>query len=328
MSVYKKLTEGLVDRNLRKEGAAVLNKWEATGLLEGLDSPQKKRSMARLLENEAKEVLRLTESSSMAGGDVEGFAAVAFPMVRRIFGSLVANDLVSVQPMSLPSGLIFFLDFTHSDQTTSRLGGVADASLYGGGVVASQLTGGVTDLTEAGGGFYNLANAYSSPTGSVTVAGNAATLSLNTAQFQVSSATDAQLKAIQYDPDLVGTSDHVVVLTLASSALTSLNRDLVTAVGLTVGGDTTATLVRRLTRIDARTGDITLVLKKSSAFTDTASDDSYDAGAAEILGSGVNHVFTYPKADKFGQGQGLGSVVGQDNWGLEGANDTGGTFND
>ena len=76
MSVYKKLTEGLVDRNLRKEGAAVLDKWESTGLLEGLDSPQKKRSMARLLENEAKEVLRLTESSSMAGGDVEGFAAV------------------------------------------------------------------------------------------------------------------------------------------------------------------------------------------------------------------------------------------------------------
>jgi hypothetical protein len=46
-----------------------------------------------------------------AGGDVEGFAAVAFPIVRRVFGSLIANDLVSVQPMSLPSGLIFFLDF-------------------------------------------------------------------------------------------------------------------------------------------------------------------------------------------------------------------------
>jgi hypothetical protein len=326
MSVYKKLTEGLVDRNLRKEGAAVLDKWESTGLLEGLDSPQKKRSMARLLENEAKEVLRLTESSSMAGGDVEGFAAVAFPMVRRIFGSLVANDLVSVQPMSLPSGLIFFLDFTHSDSTASRLGGVADASIYGGGVVASELTGGVSDIKETGGGFYNLANAYSSPTGSVPVAGNASTLSLNTAQFQISSATDAQLKTIQYDPDLVGTSDHVLVLTLASSALTSLNKDLVTAVGVTVGGDTDATLVRRLTRIDVRTGDITLVLKKSSAFTDTAADDTYDADNAEVLHSGASHVFTYPKADAFAEA-GLGAVVGTDNWGLEGANDTGGAFN-
>ena len=66
--------------------------------------------MARLLENQAKELLR--EASSMAGSDVEGFAAVAFPIVRRVFAGLIANDLVSVQPMSLPSGLIFFLDFT------------------------------------------------------------------------------------------------------------------------------------------------------------------------------------------------------------------------
>ena len=49
----------------------------------------------------------------MAAGDVEGFAAVAFPIVRRVFAGLIANDLVSVQPMSLPSGLIFFLDFAN-----------------------------------------------------------------------------------------------------------------------------------------------------------------------------------------------------------------------
>ncbi len=45
----------------------------------------------------------------------------------------------------------------------------AGDSLYGGGVVANQITGGVTDITEDGGGFYNLANAYSSPTGSLAV---------------------------------------------------------------------------------------------------------------------------------------------------------------
>ena len=66
--------------------------------------------MSRLLENQAKELLR--EASSMSAGDVEGFAAVAFPIVRRVFGGLIANDLVSVQPMSLPSGLLFFLDFS------------------------------------------------------------------------------------------------------------------------------------------------------------------------------------------------------------------------
>ena len=95
---------------MAKEGQALLNKWTSTGLLEGLQTESQKQNMARLLENQAKELLR--ESSSMAGGDVQGFAAVAFPIVRRVFAGLIANDLVSVQPMSLPSGLIFFLDFT------------------------------------------------------------------------------------------------------------------------------------------------------------------------------------------------------------------------
>ena len=109
MSILNTLTEGIVNRDMAKEGEALLNKWSQTGLLEGLQTERQKHGMARLLENQAKELLR--ESSSMAAGDVEGFAAVAFPIVRRVFGGLIANDLVSVQPMSLPSGLIFFLDF-------------------------------------------------------------------------------------------------------------------------------------------------------------------------------------------------------------------------
>ena len=110
MSIVQKLTEGIVNRDLSAEGSALVAKWENTGLLEGIGDDSKRNSMARLLENQAKELLR--ESSSMSAGDVEGFAAVAFPLVRRVFGNLIANDLVSVQPMSLPSGLIFFLDFT------------------------------------------------------------------------------------------------------------------------------------------------------------------------------------------------------------------------
>ena len=102
MSIVEKLTEGIVRRDLAAEGTALLNKWERTGLLEGLTTDNAKNNMASLLENQAKELLR--EASLMSQGDVEGFAAVAFPIVRRVFGSLIANDLVSVQPMSLPSG--------------------------------------------------------------------------------------------------------------------------------------------------------------------------------------------------------------------------------
>ncbi len=179
MSIVEKLTEGIVNRDLSKEGAALINKWEQTGLLEGLGDDVLRTGMARLLENQAKELLR--ESSSMAGGDVEGFAAVAFPLVRRVFGNLIANDLVSVQPMSLPSGLIFFLDFTVGNTMggnvtplvnpqDQRLGYPISSSLYGGGKVGAEITGGV-DLSgvNAERGPYALNNGYSSPTGSTSI---------------------------------------------------------------------------------------------------------------------------------------------------------------
>ena len=54
MSVLEKLTEGIVNRDLQKEGAALLNKWEKTGLLEGLDAENQKKGMALLLENQQK----------------------------------------------------------------------------------------------------------------------------------------------------------------------------------------------------------------------------------------------------------------------------------
>ena len=145
--IIDRLTEGVVNRDMRAEGHALLTKWERTGLLEGLTNDRKKNAMARLLENQAKELLR--ESSSLASGDVEGFAAVAFPIVRRVFAGLIANDLVSVQPMSLPSGLIFFLDFTFSEDLggdgtqIGKLGNVAGQSIYGTDRVGAQITGGV-----------------------------------------------------------------------------------------------------------------------------------------------------------------------------------------
>ena len=58
MSIVEKLTEGIVNRDLSTEGAALINKWEQTGLLEGLGSDTTRNGMARLLENQAKELLR------------------------------------------------------------------------------------------------------------------------------------------------------------------------------------------------------------------------------------------------------------------------------
>ena len=66
MSILDKLTEGIVDRNLKQEGDALLNKWEKTGLLEGIDNDNKRSSMARLLENQAKQLLKEAAGTAMA----------------------------------------------------------------------------------------------------------------------------------------------------------------------------------------------------------------------------------------------------------------------
>ena len=179
MSIIQTLSEGIVNRDMKKEGQALLTKWEATGLLEGLDTQQSRHNMARLLENQAKDLLR--ESNNMNGGSIEGFASVAFPIVRRVFAGLIANELVSVQPMSLPSGLIFFLDFTFgtklgTQDMSSRLGQTAGDSIYGTDKVGSGVIDGVnlvgTSLKEDFSGPRNSARgyAYASATGSFAFA--------------------------------------------------------------------------------------------------------------------------------------------------------------
>jgi hypothetical protein len=246
MSVLDKLTEGIQKRSLAKEGAALIDKWERTGLLEGLTNDQNKNTMARLLENQAAQLLK-ESTSGMESGNVEGFASVAFPIVRRVFGGLIANDLVSVQPMSLPSGLIFFMDFTFGSGTDggnvisdSRGGSEKGDSLYGGNVVGAALTGGV-DLgpQESENSFYNLGNGYASPTGSTTfntdnsefsgwvsgTYGGPVGFSNNDgAAINVIFTPEESMKLCRFDPDLVSGTSTVVVAKVTTSALDQLNK--------------------------------------------------------------------------------------------------------
>ena len=109
------LTEGIRDRNVGQDGGRLMNKWTRTGLLRGLQET-KRENMARLLENQAAQVLREANTlgtSAGGSGAIDGFSNIAFPIVRRVFGGLVANELVSIQPMSLPSGLLFYLDYSY-----------------------------------------------------------------------------------------------------------------------------------------------------------------------------------------------------------------------
>ena len=91
----QKLTEGIRDRHVGQQNKRLVEKWSRTGLLRGMEEVNRE-NMATLLENQAAQVLR--ESSSMTNGDVGGFSNIAFPIVRRVFGGLIANELVSIQP--------------------------------------------------------------------------------------------------------------------------------------------------------------------------------------------------------------------------------------
>ena len=328
MSVLEKLTEGIVNRDLQKEGAALLAKWENTGLLEGLTNERSKDAMARLLENQAKELLR-EAASSMKGGDVEGFASVAFPIVRRVFGSLIANDLVSVQPMSLPSGLIFFLDFSYGDDI-NHAGAVTGESLHGGGKLGQQITGGV-DLS-AGGlngnqtnmekGFYGLNNGYSSPTGSKATVVDRFTLA---AHGVYPGDNSTGLEALcQYDVDIPSGSIIAVATVNASeftsSAGSALNLD--DLISLDVRHDGTAgragILQRRLTSFATGSNKATLNL----VFVATASGD---AAAQTNLNAAMTQVgdATFSIIDNFNgtanapAADAVGVVAGGLDWGLE-----------
>ena len=142
----QKLTEGIRDRHVGQQNKRLVEKWSRTGLLRGMEEVNRE-NMATLLENQAAQALR--ESNSMGSGDVGGFTNIAFPIVRRVFGGLVANELVSIQPMSLPSGLLFYLDYTYgSDQGGYKAG----ESIYG-----SPAGRKIQDGADAVGGQYDLA---------------------------------------------------------------------------------------------------------------------------------------------------------------------------
>jgi hypothetical protein len=307
MSVLQKLTEGLVKRDLQKEGAALLDKWEATGLLEGIGNDHGKNTMARLLENQASELLR--EASSMAAGDVEGFASVAFPIVRRVFGGLIANDLVSVQPMSLPSGLIFFMDFTYTD---GKAGVDAGDSLFGGGVVGKGIISGTSDITEEGGGFYNLANHYASTTGSANITLVAGSVIAGDSPVAISALTEAQKKDVRFDPDLLAdtATQTVAEYYIDADTLIGLNKNALGGIDVW-GGGTALTdagnvrVLRRLTKYVASTNRVHLYILATDGGTDN------QAGTRG---------FQWPQKDTFVKGpDGLGNVVGSTPWGLEAA---------
>ena len=145
-------TNDFVQRNNAK---LAVSKWEKTGLLEGLRTETEKAGMAQLLENQARQLVKEASSTGTTAGSEE-WAGVALPLVRRIFAEFAAKEFVSVQPMNLPSGLVFYLDFKYGtaqpgfdDDNLNRTG-----DPFGSPNALDSLFGVTSTGSDAAGGLY------------------------------------------------------------------------------------------------------------------------------------------------------------------------------
>jgi hypothetical protein len=105
------------ETNRGEEVKPLIAKWTKTGLMEGLKTPSEKSTMAIMLENQRKQLMKEGSGTTagVGGSGFEQWTGVALPLVRRIFAEIAAKEFVSVQPMNLPSGLVFYLDFKYGN---------------------------------------------------------------------------------------------------------------------------------------------------------------------------------------------------------------------
>ena len=268
MSLNSLLESANPYQSMQSDAARLASKWEKTGLLEGLGGAHKS-NMGMILENQAKQLV--VESSQTGGGaassgtfqsqtavNVGGqWAGVALPLVRKVFGQIAAKEFVSVQPMNLPSGLVFFLDFQYgSDKSPFSAGD----SLYGNGTADSAPFGNGTEggLYGAGRFGYSINNTASS----VATAGG-------------TFFTDAAWSDLDFDSNYSAsaTADEFYKIAVPTASLDFVDKEGVAAFQLFSGSSdydaVSASAGIQLSAFTAYNGgaNITFIVTKS-AFTD------------------------------------------------------------
>jgi hypothetical protein len=238
-------------KSMQSDATRMASKWAKTGLLEGLGSEVDKSNMAMILENQAKQLVVEQSSTNLGGasfttGTGEQWAGVALPLVRKVFGSLSTKEFMSVQPMNLPSGLVFFLDFQYGDTN----GKAAPGSNFGPG-------GDVYGATSSMYGNTNPANG-ADPVGGLYGAGRFA-YSINQFTASVTNVTvaSASWANLQYGAEFLTTSQSYtrvdVPLTLASGYDSKGVRAFVIASGSTLTAATNAKLLPQFTTVTNNT---------------------------------------------------------------------------
>jgi hypothetical protein len=218
----------------QSDATRLAKKWGKSGLLEGLKNYDQ-TNMAMMLENQAKQLVVESSQTGTGGtftpGTGEQWAGVALPLVRKVFGQIASKEFVSVQPMSLPAGLVFFLDFQYG---TTKNPFTSGDSLYG----TTTTVGDSGFGNAAAGGLYGVGRygySINQFTASVTVASASAVASASFAQLGFDS---------NYSSSIVGGTDTalatVKAITIATSSFTSFDANAISVVSIISGSITEA----------------------------------------------------------------------------------------
>jgi len=257
----------------QNEAAKLASKWEKSGLLEGLNGHEsEKANMAVLLENQARQLVNEATGTGVGqsvtnGANSEAWAGVALPLVRRVFGEIVAKDLVSVQPMNLPSGLIFYLDFQYGTNqpgdSTNRMQ-TSGTSLYG--AAEGLKTNTVPTSGNPGSGLYGAGRfGYSINETSSAVAKADA---LAAGKFTTGSVTAATLNYNSEFSASVWAVSNLETITVRTADLTDYDAEGIRA--FTLSGSKVDTVYNEFTTLNADGSELTFVISSSG---DIATDN-------------------------------------------------------
>ena len=257
------------DASQRSAAKAFVNKWERTGLLEGLRTETEKAGMAQLLENQARQLVKEASQTGTAQGSEE-WAGVALPLVRRIFAEFAAKEFVSVQPMNLPSGLVFYLDFKYG---TAQPGfdndnGIDNVRTNGGFPFGSP---------SADDSLFGITTTENDPSGGLYGAGRFGYTLNNTASIvaaSTASAANAGSGSANFDSDYTANLAGYTVVYVAASQLSGSDLNAVRSFVLTSGSTdnliTQAMNVPAFTKYNASSGNVEFFVSKSAAMTGTS----------------------------------------------------------
>ena len=235
-------------KNLQEDSAKLAEKWAKSGLLEGIEDKKVMNNMAMILENQAKQVVSEANTTNVGGGSFsagagEQWAGVVLPLVRKVFAQIVSQDFVSVQPMNLPSGLVFYLDFKYGDTRNGRSSG---DNLYGN---VSEGSSKMAADTDPSGGLYG-AGKFGYTINSASVAVEEAAVAADSASIQFEDGVDP--------------ADYYKI----TKSFSGLAADLKGVRAFRILSASTDVSIPKYTRVSGN--DVTFVVAKSSTTVDAS----------------------------------------------------------